>query len=207
MRFWDTSLASSAGGASEKCTLPSLSTQRYTLDCACACQATSRTAARIEMPTVVDFIEISSASGPSGGRHSIMTQKRVDLRLAPAESDEGFEGRAAAAGAKHLTAEAFTDLGVEHSALLERAIGVRRKDLGPLVAVVARGIAAGEDVGELVGKAAVCARRNHRDLRANLREQGEDVVLRGVESEMQSHVEEREFKLAYELHAALEILR
>src|SRR3954466_10504485 len=80
------------------------------------------------------------------GRHPIMTQKRIDLRLAAAEGDEGLEGRPASAASEPFPPETCADLGVQHAGLLERAVGVGRKHLGPLVAVVAGGIAAGEDV-------------------------------------------------------------
>src|SRR5258705_12591092 len=92
-------------------------------------------------------------SGPCG--HSIMPQERVDLRLAAAEGDERLERGAAAAGGEHLAAELRADLGGEDARLLERAGGVRREHLGPLVAVIARRVAAREDGRELVWKAGV----------------------------------------------------
>src|SRR4051812_2076691 len=98
--------------------------------------------------------------------HSIMAQKRVDLGLAAAEGDKGFERGTAAARSQHLTAEARAGLRIEHAVLLEGAVGIGRKHLGPLVAVVARGIRAREDVGELVREAVVGGHREYRHLRA-----------------------------------------
>src|SRR4051812_30899539 len=82
--------------------------------------------------------------------HSIMAQKGIDLGLAAAEGDEGFEGGAAAAGSQDLAPEARARAGIQHAVLLEGAVGIGRKHLRPLVAVVARRVAAREDMGELV---------------------------------------------------------
>ena len=59
---------------------------------------------------------------------------------------------------EHLVAEARSDLGRKHAPLLEQAVGVRGKHLGPLVAVVAGGVAAGEDMAECVHEAVVVGR-------------------------------------------------
>src|SRR6476619_8486500 len=116
---------------------------------ACATQASAQAAtasAKLVFPMTLPL----SVRG-----HSIMAQKRVDLGLAAAEGDEGFERRAAAAGGEHLAAETLAGGGVEHAVLLEGAEGVGGEHFRPLVAVAARGVRAGEDMGELVGEAVV----------------------------------------------------
>src|SRR5258706_174980 len=119
------------------------------LVCACAAQANAQATMASAIPVFPMTLPLSVRG------HSIMAQKGVDLGLAAAEGDEGFERRAAAPGGQHLAAEALAGGRVEHAVLLERAVGVGRKHLGPLVAVVARRIGAGEDVGELVREAVV----------------------------------------------------
>ena len=109
--------------------------------------------------------------------------------------------------AEDLAPEARADLGVEHALLLEQAVGVGRQHLGPLVAVVAGRVAAGEDVREAVREAVVRRRDHHRHLAPDLLEQLQRRrASRRVEVVMQVHVEQRELQLPHELQAALEVL-
>src|SRR6476660_2309747 len=84
------------------------------------------------------------------GDHTIVPEQRVDARLAPAEGAERFRGRPAAADRENFVAEALPGARVEDAVFLEEGIGVRREHFRPLVAVVARGVAAREDVREAV---------------------------------------------------------
>ena len=115
--------------------------------------------------------------------HPAVAQQRVDLGLAAAEGLEGFQRRAAAAHCQDLAPEALASLGVEQAALaraglLEGGEGVGRQHLGPLVAVVARRVAAGEDVREAVREAVPGGRDHHRDFLAHLVEQGHHALDR-----------------------------
>jgi hypothetical protein len=100
--------------------------------------------------------------------HAAVAQEGIHLRFAAAEGLEGFERRAAAADGEDLVPEALAGLGVEHAALgaaalLEGGEGVGGQHLGPLVAVVAGRVAAGEDVAEAVGEAVPFGRGEHGD--------------------------------------------
>src|SRR5690349_25160931 len=97
---------------------------------------------------------------PSSGwrrtRHAAMPEQCVNLGLAPAEGAERFRRGPAAANREHFVAKARAGIRVEHAVsvlagiarFLKRAERVRREHFGPLVAVVARRIAAGADVAE-----------------------------------------------------------
>ena len=89
---------------------------------------------------------------------------------------------------------------------LEGGVGVGTEHLGPFVAVVARGIAAGEDVAEAVRNARERGHGQHGHFGAHLFSQGLDVGG-GVVLGMQQHVEQREFDLAQRLQAALVVAR
>ena len=140
-----------------------------------------------------------------------MPEQCFDIRVASAEGSEGLRRRPAAAHGQDLVAEALSGAPVEHAfgsaRFLEGAERVGRKHLGPLVAVVARGIATGEDMREVVRETVVCRRHEHCDLLANLVEH----VLRTattvrVEIEVQVHVEEGELHLPQDLQSRLEVL-
>ena len=92
-----------------------------------------------------------------------MADQRLGRRLAPAERLEHLRGRRAAAAREDRVAEPLAELAdrglVLEAGLLERAEGVRRQHLGPLVRVVAARVAAGEDVREGAQEAVVVARR------------------------------------------------
>ena len=70
--------------------------------------------------------------------------------------------------AQHGAAEALGRGAVEDAGLLERRERVGREHLGPLVAVVARRVAAAEDVRERVREAVVGRRLDDRDLAPHL---------------------------------------
>src|SRR5205085_7978168 len=97
---------------------------------------------------------------------------------------------------------------VEYSAFLERGKGVRRQHLRPLVAVVAGGVPAGEDVAEAVRKAVPLRHRHDGGLVPDLAQQllhasaALGRVL-GVEAE----VEQGEFQLPHHLQPRVEAAR
>src|ERR1039457_6515621 len=86
----------------------------------------------------------------SGANHAAVPQQRIHPRLAAAKRFERLESGPAAAHRQDLVAEALAAAAVERAILLEQAVGVGGKDFGPLVAVVACAVAAGEDVREVV---------------------------------------------------------
>src|SRR5258708_6275687 len=100
----------------------------------------------------------------------VLPEQCRHLGRAAAEFDEGFEGIAAAAAAEDRIQEALRGRRIEHAALLESGEGVRREHFGPLVAVIAGGVTAGEDVAEAVGEAVPLRDRHDRDFAAYLAE-------------------------------------
>src|SRR5205085_7852764 len=128
--------------------------------------------------------------------------------LAAAKGAERVGGRPAAADGENLVAEALTALRIEYAVLLEKAVRVRGQHLGPLVAVIPRGVASTEDVAEAVREAVVRRREKHGDLLAHLFEQLQDIAAaRGIEVGVHAHVEEPELDLAQHGETALEVLR
>ena len=93
--------------------------------------------------------------------------KASSLWLAAAERLERFHGRAASARREYGVQVFSTGFHIWQTrfacSLLEGRIRVRAQDLGPLVAVVACGIAAGKDMAESVGRAAPGGGYQHRD--------------------------------------------
>src|SRR5262245_36613679 len=87
------------------------------------------------------------------GRQPELAQQRFDLWASTTKLDERFHRIAAAAALQDRLEETPRRLHVVDAVLLEGAESVGREDLGPLVAVVAGGIAAGEDVLKAVRKA------------------------------------------------------
>jgi len=83
----------------------------------------------------------------------VLREQRLEPRLASPEFDEQFHRGAAAALREDGVAKAPGDVGIGQPFFLERAEGVGRQHFGPLVAVVARRIAAREDVRKAVRKA------------------------------------------------------
>src|SRR5262245_20775007 len=106
--------------------------------------------------------------GPCSAAHAAMPEQRFHTRLPSTESDKRLERWAAAAHTKDLVPEALAGGAVEHAVLLEQAVSVSRQHLSPLIAVVARGISAGEDMGKVMWKAVVWRWEHHRDLSPNL---------------------------------------
>src|SRR5688572_32833906 len=78
----------------------------------------------------------------SCGDHTIVLEERLDAGLAPAERGEGFRCRAAAAHREDLVAEPRSGFRIENAVFFKEAVRVGGQDFRPLVAVVARGIAA-----------------------------------------------------------------
>ena len=116
-----------------------------------------------------------AARQASPASDAVQLSSGCDVRLAAAELDEGLERIAAAAAREDAVEEALRRGAVEDAALLEGREGVGRQHLGPLVAVVAGRVAAGEDVAEAVREAVPLRHRHHRHLGAHL---GEDLVAR-----------------------------
>src|SRR6185503_17375659 len=94
-------------------------------------------------------------------------------------------------------AEALGRAAVEHAGFLERAERVCGEDLGPFVTVVARGVAAAEDVAERMRESIERGRLDHGDLAPHL---AQNLVHAGpalrVVLVVQPEVEQRELELA-----------
>mmetsp|Transcript_27760 Transcript_27760/g.65566 ORF Transcript_27760/g.65566 Transcript_27760/m.65566 type:complete len:616 (+) Transcript_27760:208-2055(+) len=143
---------------------------------------------------------------------AIVLEQRLGRGVAAAEGAEHLGGMLAAAQGEHGVAEAAADgahlLLVVEADLLEGGEGVGRQDLGPLVRVVARRVAASEDVPERAEEAVLLQRRQHRHRggEAPLHVEG---GLRGVGRVVpmvQLHVERAEVELPAHDHARLECL-
>src|SRR6478672_1576588 len=102
-----------------------------------------------------------------------MAHERIDRGLPPPKSNERLERRPAAAYPQYLSAEPFPGLGAQDTHLLEQAIGVGGQNFRPFVAVVARRIAPGKDVGKAVREPVIFRRDDQGDALADLREQSE----------------------------------
>ena len=109
-----------------------------------------------------------------------MAQERFDLRFASAKSAEIVECRPATATGQDFAEEALARAWVEGvSSLLESGVAVGRKHLGPFVAVLARGVAAGKNVRETVRETVPFRRGDDRHLAAHLGQQIERGARRG----------------------------
>src|SRR5690606_41152377 len=100
----------------------------------------------------------------------------LDLRLAPAEFDECLHRIAAAASFQDAREKAPRDIRVEDACFFERAERIRGEHFRPLVTVVARGIAAGEDVLEAVREAIERRRYDDGDVATDFLEDTHDAV-------------------------------
>src|SRR5690606_27072894 len=102
------------------------------------------------------------------------------------------ERLAAAADAENALAKALGRRAIEHAGFLERGERVGCEDLGPLVAVIARRVAAAENVAESAWEAVVGRRLDDGDLVADLVEQLEHAAaaLRRILA-VQTEVEQR----------------
>src|SRR5690606_34732394 len=84
--------------------------------------------------------------------HSIMAKQGIQFRVPSSERAKRVDGRSATAYRQDLVEEAPAGFGDARRrvrpghGLLERGVGVGRQHFGPLVAVVAGRVAAGEDV-------------------------------------------------------------
>lgn len=138
--------------------------------------------------------------------HAAVAQQGVDFRTAAAEGDEVFHRIAAGAASEDFPSEACAGLGIEHARLLKGGERVGGEDFGPLVAVVACGIAAGKDVGEALREAVVVGREAHGNLSAHVLQKVLNVIRVGIEARVQEHVEECKLDLSHACHAGLEVL-
>src|SRR5450755_1847244 len=118
-----------------------------------------------------------------------MPQQGINLWCPAAKGNKRLQRGPASPPGEHLVAKARAHHGRQDALLLEQAVGVSRKDLGPQVAVVARGIAAGENVAESMRTAVLHRLRNHRDFASYLLQQLERRCLTGRKIVMQKHVE------------------
>src|ERR1700730_11819372 len=90
-----------------------------------------------------------------------MPQQGIDLGGPAAKCDKRLQRGPASPASEHLVPEPATRLRRQHALFLEQAVGVSGKHLGPLVAVIARGITAGENMAESVREAAILRRPRH----------------------------------------------
>src|SRR5690606_31806664 len=143
---------------------------------------------------------------------TVVAQQRLGGRRAPAELLEDLHRVTAAAEREHGVAEATSGrdqrLLVLETGLLERRERVGGEHLGPLVAVVARRVAAAEDVREAAQEAVLGQRRQHggllRDAPLHV-ERGLGAVR--VELVVQREVGQREVELAQHVGARTERAR
>jgi len=135
----------------------------------------------------------------------VQLKERPDIRLAAAELDEGRERIAASAARENAVEKALRRLPIEGTGFPEGREGIGGQDLGPLVAVVAGGIAASKDVREAVRVAVPLGHARDRDRRTHLGQQGvgAPAALRVVLG-VHAHVEQRELHLAERLESGLE---
>src|SRR5689334_20488452 len=94
--------------------------------------------------------------------------------------------------------------------LLEQAVSIGREHFGPLVAVVARGVAACEHMAERMHEAVVGGPGNHGDFAPDGVEhclwRRPLAATVGVVRVVQEHVEERELELTHHGESALKVL-
>ena len=85
-----------------------------------------------------------------------MAKECVDLGLTPPESLKDLHGRLAPSTRKNRLAKApphgLNGLGILQPGLFKGPKGIRREHLGPLVAVVARGVSPAEDMAKTAQK-------------------------------------------------------
>src|SRR5205814_599931 len=101
---------------------------------------------------------------------AVLFEQGAHIGLPAAKLDEGSQWIAGAATAQYGVEEALRRAAIEHPALLEGGEGIRRQHLGPLVAVVAGGITARENVPEAVRQPVPLRHRHQGDLAAHLRQ-------------------------------------
>ena len=86
---------------------------------------------------------------PSGRHHSIMTQESIDHRFASAKGDKRLQRRAASTHRQNLIAKSCAGIRIYHLAamtFLKKTVGVGRQYFRPLIAVIAGGVAAAENM-------------------------------------------------------------
>lgn len=134
-------------------------------------------------------------------------QEGIELRLSAAEGNEILDGIAARAALENFREEPPARLRVENAFLFESAEAVGREHFRPFVAVVARGVAARENVREALREAVPLWRKHHGDLFAHGVEKRRNRTRLRVEFRMKEHVEEREFDLTHAEGAGFKVLR
>ncbi len=136
-----------------------------------------------------------------------MPQQGVHRRRTATEGQVEVHGLRGAALLQDVLPEAGPGGRVEDTALLEEREGIRRQDLGPLVAVIARPVAAGKDVGKAMGEAVEGRGLHHRHPVADLVEDLVDAPAPGrVVLQVDAEVEQGELQLPDHLHGGLEVL-
>ena len=136
-----------------------------------------------------------------------MPQQGIDPWLTPAKGNEEFHGIPRATLLEDVLAEGTARIDVEDALFLEKREGIGGQDFGPLVAVVARRVPTGEDVGKAVGKAVEGRRLEGRDLIPYLLQDLVDpTTTERIVFQVDAEVEEGEFELACHLRGGLEVL-
>src|ERR1700680_5242775 len=90
-----------------------------------------------------------------------MPKQGLDLGGPAAKCDKRLQRGPASPASEHFVPEPATRLRRQHALFLKQAVGVSGKHLGPLVAVIARGITAGENMAESVREAPILRRPRH----------------------------------------------
>ena len=141
--------------------------------------------------------------GQVGGRQAGVAQEGLRARAAAAKAREDLHRVGAAAERKHGLAEAAARglhrHGVVEADLLERRKGIGAQHFCPLVTVVARRIAAGEDVRESAQEAVFGKRRQHLGARGDVAMHGEGIVALWIEAVVQRQVQRGEQQLQGEV--------
>ena len=136
-----------------------------------------------------------------------MPQQGVDRWLTSAKGDVEFHGIPRATLFQDVLTEGAARVGVEDAPFLEKGKGIGGQDFGPLIAVVARRVPTGEDVGKAVGKAVEGRRLERGDLIPYLLQDLMDTATTGrFVFQVDAEVEEGEFELARHLYGGLEVL-
>ncbi len=138
---------------------------------------------------------------------TIVPEQGIDGRFTPTKGDVEFHGIAGATLFQDMLAEGAASRGIEDALFLEQGKGIGGQDLGPFVAVVARRVTAGKDVGKAMGEAVEGRRFEGGDLITDLvQDLGDASAASRVVFQVDAEVEEGEFELAGHLNGGLEVL-
>src|SRR3569623_1827724 len=139
---------------------------------------------------------------------AIAAQQGFRLRLAAAEGHEAFQRRARTAHREDRIAERSARGRVENPRLFEPAEGIGGQYFRPQIAVIARAVAAGKNVREGVRETLPRRRMDHCHLAAHVLAQfPRAAATRRVEFAVQAEIEQREFQLAHQEQAGVEMQR